>query len=811
MRESVGRILAISSLALSPALCSAAEKPQELQVFPSAVRLEGPEASHGLVVVSVDAAGRSRDATDSARIRSSNPAIFVVDATGRLAPRGDGKAEAIVSIDGVESRVSVEVRGASLPRVVSFRREIEPVLTKLGCNQGACHGSQHGKGGFKLSLLGFEPEPDHAAIVKSAEGRRVTPFAPAESLLLLKPTLRVGHGGGKKLEPDSDEHRLIELWLAQGAPGPSANEPEVTRLSVHPPRRRLEPGETQRLVVTAEFTDGATRDVTSTTKFDTLGEAVATVDSAGRVRILGAGETNILARHRGRAAMSLFTVPYGPERRFEWNLSNPIDRLAAAKWRELGLAPSEPCTDTEFLRRAMLDAIGTLPTPQEIEAFLADRSPDKRTKIVDAILDRPEYVDYWTLKWGDLLRIERQKLGMPGMLAFNLWLRESFRDNRRFDRMIEELVTAQGSIYSRGPANYFRVASSPDDLAETTAQVFMGVRLQCAKCHHHPFESYGQDDYYGLAAYFARIRTKNSQEFGLFGREQVIYTAKTGEVRQPRSGKVMAPKPLSAEPSDDPVDRRRALARWLTDPKNPWTARSVANRYWGAFFSSGLVNPIDDLRETNPPSNPALLDALADSFIASGFDLKALMRLIMSSRVYQLSSIPTPENRLDRRWFTHYLPRRLGAEVLLDAVNAATDSTEDFKLRPDGTRAISLPDPEYKSTFLDTFGRPVRAIACECERGTEPNLAQALALMNSEEINAKLAAPKGRVARLAGDRTIDDQQLIRTLYLLTFSRPPDPEEIEVATKAIRAAPDRAQGAQDLLWGLLNSKEFLFNH
>ncbi len=506
------------------------------------------------------------------------------------------------------------------------------------------------------------------------------------------------------------------------------------------------------------------------------------------------------------------TVPLcAHERSFGFTPSNVIDEKAAAKWRELGLAPSPRCTDAEFLRRAMLDAIGTTPSPSEVEDFLADDDPEKRVKLVDRLLDRPEYVDFWSLKWGDILRVNADKLGKQGMLAFNLWLRASFRENKPVDRMVDELVTAQGSIFTNGPANYFRVATGPDDLAETTAQVFMGVRLQCAKCHHHPFESYGQDDYYGLAAYFARIRTKASQEFGLFGGEQVVFIAKSGEVVQPRSGKKMAPRPLNDEPADDPVDRRRALARWLTGKSNPWLARNVANRYWGYLMGKGLVNPIDDLRETNPASNPELLDALAAEFIKSGFDLKALLRLVLNSRTYQLSALPNPDNRLDTTFFTHYTLKRLTAEQLLDAINFATGTTEKFPLQPAGTRAISLPDTNYPSYFLDTFGRPLRVTACECERTTDPNLSQALHLMNGDLINRKVADPSGRLARWLRDPKLTDETLVQNLYMVTFHRPATDPELVAAKALIADAPSRIPGAQVLFWGLLNSKEFLFNH
>ena len=647
-------------------------------------------------------------------------------------------------------------------------------MTKLGCNQGACHGSQHGKGGFKLSLLGFEAEPDHTAIVKSAEGRRVTPFAPEESLLLLKPTLAVAHGGGKRMEADSPEFELIRLWLEQGAPGPAKDDPAVVGVKVFPDRRLMEPDQEQRLVVVATLSDGTERDVTDQARFDTLNEAVAKVEPTGLARTVGQGETNVMVRYQGHAALARLTVPYARNKPFDFPPHNIIDDKAAAKWLELGLVPSGLCTDAEFLRRAMLDTIGTVPTPGEVEDFVADPALDKRAKLVDRLLDRPEYVDFWALKWGDLLRVNTDKLGAQGMLAFNLWLRDAFRANKPVGRMVEELVTAQGSIYTNGPANFFRVAANPEDLAETTAQVFMGVRLQCAKCHHHPFEAYGQDDYYGLAAYFARIRTKGSQEFGLFGGEQVIFVANSGEVSQPRTGKVMKPTPLNAPSADDPVDRRRALAHWLTGPDNPWLARNVVNRYWGYLMGKGLVNPIDDLRETNPPSNPELLDALASEFIAGGYDLKKLLRLILNSRTYQLSALATPENRLDTTFFTHYQIKRLTAEQLLDAINYATGTTEKFGAKPLGTRAIAMPDTSVKSYFLDTFGRPLRVLACECERSPDPNLSQALHLMNGDLVNRKVAQADGRLARWLKDPRLTDETLIQNLYLVTFNRPATP-------------------------------------
>jgi hypothetical protein len=784
---------------------------ERLEVYPAKVRLFGPEASQRVVVLGIAADGSMRDLTAEAHLTATSPGRLKIDADGTVRPVADGPGELVVQAGSARTSLPVEVSGVSRPRQVSFRNEVEPVLTKLGCNQGACHGSQHGKGGFKLSLLGFEPESDYTSIVKSAAARRITPFAPEESLLLLKPTLAVAHGGGRRMEQGSAAYRLLALWLENGAAGPREDDPRVVGLKAYPEHRVMQPGHEQHLAVMAALSDGSERDVTAGARFDTLNEAVATVRPSGVARAVGRGEANIMVRYQGRAAMARLTVPFAGEKPFDFPPRNVLDARAAAKWRELGLIPSPPCSDAEFLRRAMLDTIGTTPTPDEVEDFLAVKDPDKRARLVDRLLDRTEYADFWTLKWGDILRVDSQKLGAQGMLAFNLWLRESFASNKPVNQMVEELVTAQGSIFRNGPANYYRVARSPDDLAETTAQVFMGVRLQCAKCHHHPFEAYGQDDYYGLAAYFARVRSKRSEDFGLFGGEQVVYVAKDGEVFQPRTGKKMVPRPLGDGPADDPIDRRRALARWLTVQNPRWLARNITNRYWGYLMGRGLVNPIDDLRETNPPTNPALLDALAGSFIDSGYDLKALLRLILTSRVYQLSATTTPDNRLDTAFFTHYTIKRLTAEQLLDAIDLATGTVEKFPKLPAETRAIALPDTNYASYFLDTFGRPLRAIACECERSGDPNLSQALHLMNGELLNRKLLQPDGRLARMLRDPKLTDESLIRRFYLLAFNRPPTGIEVVQARTILREASDRTTGAQDLFWALLNSKEFLFNH
>ena len=661
-----------------------------------------------------------------------------------------------------------------------------PLLTKLGCNQGACHGGQHGKGGFKLSLLGFEPDVDFTAIVKSAEERRITPFAPEESLLLLKPTLAVAHGGGKKMEVDSPAYRLLTLWLEQGAPGPRDDDPRVVGIKVYPDHRLMEPGQDQQLAVIATLSDGSESDVTRDARFDTLNEGVATVRPSGLAKTVGKGEANIMVRYQGQAAMARLTVPFAREKAFDFPTGNIIDAKAAARWRELGLAPSPLCTDAEFLRRAMLDVIGTTPTPDEVEDFLADDDPDKRIKLVDRLLDRPEYVDFWTLKWGDLLRVNSEKLGAQGMLAFNLWLRESFRANMPVNRMVDELVTAQGSIYSNGPANFFRIASSPDDLAETTAQVFMGVRLQCAKCHHHPFESYGQDDYYALAAYFARVRTKGSDEFGLFGREQVVYVAKSGEVCQPRTGKTMAPRPLGGARGRRPGRPPPRPGEVADGRESPLAGQERGQPLLGLPDGQGAGQPDRRPARDQSPHQPRAARCAGRRVHRVGLRPQGPSPLDLDQpRLPVERTAPRPTTGSTAMFFTHYTIKRLTAEQLLDAIDAATGTVEKFPKLPAGTRAISVPDTTYASFFLDTFGRPLRAIACECERSSDPNLSQALNLMNGELLNRKLFQADGRLTRMLKDPKLTDQGLARRLYLLTFNRPPTEAETAEARDDLR--------------------------
>ncbi len=807
----------LAVLWLTPTLAAAQSAPsvplKALVVYPPQLRFTGLRDEQRIGVLGEYANGRTIDLSRSAQMTSSDPKVVVIDATQTARPVGDGKATITVQAGGQSNAIAVEVKGAAADVPVDFAREIVPILTRAGCNQGACHGAQHGRGGFRLSLLGFDPVFDHEQIVQSAEGRRVVVSDPERSILLQKPALQMEHGGGQRIKPGDRSYVYLRRWLEDGAPEPTVKELDVASLQVWPPRRIMAPGEQQQVLVRATWKDGRVEDVTATAQFDTLNDGVAAVTPDGLVTAKGRGETHVMVRFCGQATVFRVTAPYGTIEPYPaLARNNFIDEKLIAKWRDLGLTPSPLCGDEEFFRRIHLDAIGTLPAPAEIKAFLADHAPDKRQKAIDRVLERPEFVDFWALKWGDLLRINRDLLNERGMWSFHNWVRACIRDKKPLDEMVRDIITAEGSTYTEGPANYFMAARTPGDWAETTAQLFLGVRIGCAKCHHHPFEKWSQEDYAGMSAFFVRLGTKNSQEFGLFGQEKVIYLKPGGEQTHPRSGKLVKPHPLGGPNLDDPIDRRVKLAEWITTPNNPFFARNVVNRFWGYLMGRGLVEPLDDMRATNPASNPELLDALADDFVRHQYDLRHLVRTIMSSRGYQLASRSTPQNQADVQnvHFTRYTVRRLTAEQLADAIDFATGTVEKYPGLPLGTRAIQLPDSGVKSFLLDTFGRPARQITCECERTVQPNIAQALHLLNGEFLNKKLGNPKGRIESLLKAKQ-DVPAVIEELYLVTLSRSPRPEEVERARHWVTQAATPRDGLQDVLWTLLNSREFLFNH
>jgi len=736
---------------------------------------------------------------------------------------------------------------------ISFVNDVIPALTRVGCNQGACHGAAAGKGGFKLSLRGYAPELDYLSITRQARARRVSLADPPQSLFLRKPLLKVAHRGGRLLGEGSLEYHILLNWLRQGAPGPQPTDAHVVGLTVVAPHfpspptplpqgarggsgidRSPSPAASERgtrgksLRVLARFSDGTQRDVTHWARFSTNDENVATVDEQGRVTLQGSGETAIAVAYQDKVAFTRVAKPF-PNRVSAADFAhaprrNYIDGLVYAKLAALHLKPSPVASDSDWVRRVCLDLIGTLPTPEEAKAFLADTRPDKRARLVEALMARPEYVDFWTYKWADLLRVNRGMLKDKGMWAFYGWVHDSVRTNKPWNRMAREILTSSGNTFTDGPANFYRAARTPQELAENVSQTFLGIRLTCARCHNHPLEKWTQNDYYQMANFFSRVGRKVNDDVWV-NDAMTVTTLAAGDLEQPRLGRPLPPKPLGGPELAlrAPGDRRAFLADWMTSPRNVYFARSVVNRVWRHFMGRGLVEPVDDLRETNPPTNEALMDALVKDFVAHGFDLRHLHRQIATSAVYSLSSATLPENRADDRFYSHFLPRRMTAEQLQDALSQVTGVPQSYPGVPLGYRAIRLPDTQVRSDFLDAFGRPARQITCECERGQEPGMAQALVLINGPEINAKVIDDKGLVNRLL-PTVKSDAELLDALYWRCFSRPPTPQEAKANLAAIQrvlaSKPGlkdaekqavRRRAFEDLLWALLNSKAFLFNH
>lgn len=792
-----------------------------IRITPTEVRLSGQldRAQLQLTLADTDIIERQRDLTGTATYRSEDTAVVVVDDRGMTLAQSSGQTEIVVEVAGQTLRVPVIVEDAETCRV-EFFRDIRPLIAKAGCAAGACHAAQHGQGGFKQSAFGFDPQADFNEIVKAGRGRRVHFASPQRSLLLRKPSMAETHEGGLRLPADSVEYQLMRNWIGSGAPAVSQDKAlKVESLSVTPKLRVGELGLTQQLRVTADYSDATQRDITASAIYDSIDPSIATVDETGRVHAVGYGQTAVMVRFDGQVVVSTLVIPYSDQTELQdWRSNNFIDELAAKKFQDLGLQPSPLCDDATFIRRSFLDCIGTLPDPETVLQFVNSENPDKRSELVDRLLgltgdpDADSYDDtyaaHWTLRWSDLIRNSSKSLGEQGMWALHNWIKDAFRRNQPYDEFVSELVTAQGSIYSSGPANYFRVNANSSDLAEATSQLFLGVRLECAKCHQHPFEKYGQADYYSMAAFFSRVGFKNSEDFGLFGRETVVVVRDTGDVIHPQTKKKLDPTPLEGEPSDHPLDRRIPLADWLTDRDNPFFARSVVNRYMRYLLGSGLVEPVDDMRSTNPASNVELLDALADDFVQHNFDLKHLIRTIMTSRLYGLSSEPTAENRSDQRFYSHYLVKRLSAEPLLDAIDHATGVKTKFPNLPLGTRAIDLPDAEYNDYFLNTFAKPRRTSVCECERSPDANLAQALHTLNGDTLAKKIADKNGFVTQQLATQP-DHDEWVERLYLNALCRLPTQAELDYSRQLLAESASPQEASEDLLWALINSKQFLF--
>lgn len=702
---------------------------------------------------------------------------------------------------------------------VSFELQIQPIMAARGCSTGACHGKQRGQNGFQLSLLGFDSEFDYAALTMNARGRRVFPAAPDQSLLLLKATGQAPHGGGQRFAVDSEEYRILRAWIVAGTPRSIPDEPKLTAVTASPTERFMKPGETLQLQVTAHYSNGSTEDVTRMAMFQSNEGAIVAVDDNGLIEAGPIpGEASIMARYMNVIATCNVAIPLPGEVPDELYVSLPrnnfVDELAWQKLKSLGITPSPPVDDAKFMRRVYIDIIGTLPTPDEVREFLADPSEGKREQLIDRLLERPEYAEHWANKWADLLRPNPYRVGIKAVLNYDYWIRDSFRQNKPYDQFVRELIAAQGSTWHNGAATLFRDRRSPDEMTTLVTQLFLGIRLECAKCHHHVFEKWSQEDFYSFAAYFSRVGYKGTGlSPPISGGEEIVLTAKSGSVTHPLTGEVLEPRPLfdEAPPIDPDSDPREALAAWVTSKDNDYFAQVAVNRIWNDLMGRGLVMPVDDLRATNPPTNGPLLEALANDFRDKQFNLKEVIRTITSSYVYALSSEPTDRNIADTQNYSRHYRQRLRAEVMLDAVADITGVPNTFSAMPPGSRAKEIWTHRVDSLFLDTFGRPDPNQDPPCERQEDATVTQALHMMNATELHNRVTSDKGRAARLAASE-MTPEQIVEELYLLVYARLPDSDEREFGNKLFDPAADQAgrkRATEDLLWALLNTPEFLF--
>ena len=704
-------------------------------------------------------------------------------------------------------------------RPLSFVSDVLPILAKAGCSTSGCHANPEGQNGFKLSIFSYDPKADYDSIVKEGRGRRISPAVPERSLFLLKPTLQLPHEGGERITVGSEEHETLREWIKEGMVFRHPNEPTLDRISVGEALRKVKRGERGELGVLAYYADGTARDVTARADFTAGDDSFVTVDDEGRFQVGNkSGEGAIVVRYMGKVGITMLSVPpdglLPAERYTALPINNFIDEHAVKRWAELGFLPSKLCSDSVFVRRAALDLIGTLPTSERVRSFLSDHSPDKRRHFVAELLAEPNWADRWALVWVDLLRPNPDRVGVKSVYVLDQWIRESFRQNKRYDQFARDILTVTGSTHRNGPAVVFRDRRAPADLTTSMSQIFMGVRLECARCHQHPNESWSQEDFFQFAAYFGEVGRKGTGVSPpISGSPEFVYHKPGGKVTHPVSGAVMPLKPpggveVQLESGRDP---RQALADWMVSPENPFFARAIVNRIWGVMMGRGFVNPVDDMRTSNPPSDPALLDALAADFVAHGYDLKQLMGRIANSRVYQLSSLPNETNVKDTQYFSRTYRRRLSAEMMSDVVSDVTGVPDHFQGMPAGARALQTWNFKLGSDLLDAFGRPDSSEDCPCERNLEGSVVQALHLMHSEHLQAKLANKNGRVTKLVSSE-LSEAEIVEELFLTAMGRFPDKEETSLAVKQFKE-PDasRQTATEDLLWALINSAEFVFNH
>ncbi len=781
---------------------------ESLAVYPPVVSLETAADLQNMIAVATRSDGVTKDVTAEVTWQLENPAFANLQEF-RLTPVTDGETKLNASWNGHNVSVLIRVTRAAETKPISFHLDIMPILTRSGCNTGSCHGAARGKDGFRLSLFGFDPNGDYQRITREIGIRRINLAVPDQSLILLKATGAVQHSGGKKIEPGSKHYNTVLTWLKAGAPVDAGPPPAVTKVDIYPKQAVME-GEAskQRLAVVATYSDGTTRDVYDLAGFTTNNDRTASVDPSPTITSGVRGEAFVMARFDTHTVgTQVLALPAGLTYVAPAPSGNYIDNLVGNKLEKLRVLPSGLCTDEEFLRRATIDITGMLPTEQEYEAYMADASPDKRSKKIDELLNRKEFSEIWAMKWAELLMIKsNNQVSYKAAFLYNSWLTNQLAANVPIDQIVQQILASSGGVFENPATNYYQIEGDTLKTAENIAQVFMGIRTQCAQCHNHPFDRWTMDDYYGFAAFFAQIGRKTGEDY----RETIVFDRRGGEVRHPVTGANAAPKYLGGEvPDVSNRDRREALAQWITSPANPFFSKSVANRIWAHFMGSGIVDPVDDFRVSNPASNPELLDDLAKRLIDYKFDFKQMVRDICNSQAYQRSCIPTEDNKTDLRNYSHASVRRIPAESLLDCISQVTQTKDKFRGLPVGARAVQIADGSTSTYFLTSFGRSGRNTVCACEASTDPSLSQALHLLNGDSVHGKIS--QGQIIKQWMDQGKTPEQIIELIYVRCLGRrATDPEKANLL-KIVAESGDATIGLEDIFWGVLNSREFIFNH
>jgi hypothetical protein len=788
---------------------TAEERLVQLAVYPPDIHLRTAADSQRFIVVATRQDGVTLDVTAQADVRLADERLCRREGN-RLFPAADGTTTLRVSYQGLTASASVQVEESQTERPISFQLDVMPVFMRGGCNTGSCHGAARGKDGFRLSLFGFDPQGDYYRLTREIGTRRINLAVPEESLLIEKAVGAVPHTGGKRFALESSYGQTLLRWLRAGAPNDAQPPPAVVGVDLYPPGAVLEgEGATQQFIARARYADGTDRDVTDLAVFLSNNDTSAPISPDGVATAASRGEAFLMARFETHTVgHQVLVLPKGLSFTPTPAAGNYIDELVIAKLNKLRIQPSPLCSDEEFLRRVTIDITGQLPTEEEYHAFVADSSPDKRQRLVDELLMRPQFAEIWAMKWAELLMVKTtNQVSNKSAYLYATWLTEQIANHVPLDKIVRSLIAATGGTLHHPPATFYQVERDTLKMAENVAQVFCGIRTQCAQCHNHPFDRWTMDDYYSFAAFFAQVGRKTGEDY----RETIIFNRGGGEVRHPVGNRVMAPKFLGGPVPTIPPgkDRREVLADWLTSPDNPYFATSVANRVWAHFFGQGIVEPVDDIRVSNPPSNPELFEALGAKFAAYGYDLRKLVRDICTSQTYQRSCERNESNAADERNFAHAAARRIPAEQLLDCISQATGAPDKFPGLPAGARAVQIADGRTTNYFLNTFGRSPRDTVCACDAKTEPTLSQALHLLNGGTIQGKIQQG-GLVRRLVADKK-PPEQILEQLYIRCLSRRPTPEESEQLLAVVRQAPSVEQGLEDVFWAILNSREFLFNH